>query len=103
MAGKDVIVGQVTDRQEWIGLIDEKLNSVGWLIQEFCPPDRVQNSDIFGFCEVEPVWGIYDFGQAYCGGAARAARVGKLKGVINAATGANIYLMAEAAKQKLSI
>jgi hypothetical protein len=103
LAGRDVIVGQVTSEPEWHKLVDKLMTTSGWLVQQFCPPDKVHNCDNAGFCVVEPVWGIYDFGHAYCGGAARAARVGELQGVINAATGANIYLMAEVAKQKLSL
>lgn len=103
MRGEDVIIGQAVSQEVWVKEVEQLINAGGWLVQEYCPPDTISNCDANGFCELEPVWGIYDFGHAYSGGIVRAARVKDRPGVINSARGASLYLVAEAEKQKLSI
>lgn len=103
LRGEHVIIGLAVSKEEWVDKVDKLIHVGGWLVQEYCPPDTISNCDANGFCELEPVWGIYDFGNSYSGGIVRAARVKDRPGVINSARGASLYLVAEAERQKLSI
>lgn len=94
--GRDVFIGKQTSQFEWNLLIESCLRSRMWIAQEFC------GSDVYPACtldgEIENfhfIWGIFDLGGSYKGAFVRGVEVEQKQGVINAATGAKIFVVYE--------
>lgn len=104
--GLDVIIGRCTDAATWDAAIAAACQDDGWLVQEYCAPDRViaYEPDV-GFRPFEFVWGFFHFDNSYGGAFIRGvpltdgAASEASGGVINSARGAREFAVFEAERK----
>jgi hypothetical protein len=94
--GKEVFVGRFLADDEWATAIERAGTSGDWIIQEYCPPDRLYApNDDHEVTEHDAVWGMFGLGQEYGGVFARLMEPHVGCGVINAHRGAKMGLVLE--------
>jgi hypothetical protein len=89
LQGRDVFVGRFLSEDEWAAAIARAGTAGDWLVQEYCPADRLYAPNREGVVtEHDPVWGIFGFGHEYGGAFVRIMESTITRGAINSARGA---------------
>jgi len=88
--GKHVFVGRYLTDDEWSAALESVDTPGDWIVQAYCPPDRLYAPDDTGTAPVEheAIWGVFGFGQTYGGAFGRLMPCDQSRGVINSARGA---------------
>ena len=94
--GKDVYVGRFLSPEEWSTVIERAGTSGDWVIQAYCPPDRLYapNGESV-VTEHEAVWGVFGLGGEYGGVFGRLMEPDRGCGVVNVARGATMAVVLE--------
>jgi len=94
--GKEVFVGRFLSDQEWTTVIEQAGATGEWIIQEYCPPDRLYApNDNCEVTEHDVVWGLFGLGREYGGGFGRLMEPHLGRGVVNAQRGAKMGVILE--------
>lgn len=94
--GQDVIIGRSVDGAEWRCAIQRALDDDDWVAQRYRPIGTVEALARDGnVCPHEAIWGVFSFGDSYCGAFVRARVADGHSPVINSANGAVEYIVVE--------